>query len=63
MTTNVLFSSPELTIDGTYNGNPQNPDVHITFVDVLDHGFDTNITLTGLPAQIFVDLFHPVSST
>jgi len=60
---NMLFSSPELTIDGTYNGNSTHPVVTISEIFVAGHGMEENVTLTGLPAMLFVDLFHPYSTT
>jgi hypothetical protein len=58
----TLFESPELTIDGTYNGNTNSPVVHITYVDLLGDGMAENVTLTGLAATVFVDIFHPHST-
>jgi hypothetical protein len=62
MTIPTLFQSPELTIEGTYNGNTNNPVVRIFSVDLLGHDVQENVTLTGLAATVFVDIFHPHST-
>lgn len=62
MTTNtnrVLFSSPFLTIDGTYTQTKSGPVIHITETDFGPLHVQENITLTGLAATAFIDIFHP----
>jgi hypothetical protein len=47
-----------LTIDGTYT--PSTDTVMISAVDIGSHdtSFSPPITLTGIAATVFVDLFH-----